>query len=426
MNYYSTNDKKLKVDFRKAVIQGLPEDNGLFMPEYIPVLPKEYFSEIKDKSLQQIAFDVLQPFVDNEIDNKTLQNIIDKTYSFPFPLVNVNDNIYSLELFHGASYAFKDVGATFLALCLDEFYKNSDEKCTILVATSGDTGGAVAAAFSKTNNIDVVILYPSGKVSDLQEKQLTTFEKNVTALEIDGDFDDCQALVKQAFLDTRLREQINISSANSINIARLLPQAVYYFVPFIHFGNETAINISVPSGNYGNLTAGLIAQKMGLPVKQFIAASNSNDVVPRFLNSGKFEPETTIATISNAMDVGKPSNFQRMLDLLGANNLRKILKGFAFSDKETLDCVNDVYQKHNYLLDPHGAVAYLALEKYLSNKAEIAVFLETAHPCKFSNIVGKITDEISMPPSAKELLQKKKKSIKMDVNYEHFKAFLLD
>lgn len=426
MIYYSTNDKKLKVNFRKAVIQGLPEDNGLFMPEYIPVLPKEYFSEIKNKSLQQIAFDVLQPFVDNEIDNKTLQNIIDKTYSFPFPLVNVNDNIYSLELFHGASYAFKDVGATFLALCLDEFYKNSDEKCTILVATSGDTGGAVAAAFSKTNNIDVVILYPSGKVSDLQEKQLTTFEKNVTALEINGDFDDCQALVKQAFLDTQLRKQINISSANSINIARLLPQSVYYFVPFILFGNESAINISVPSGNYGNLTAGLIAQKMGLPVKQFIAASNSNDVVPRFLNSGKFEPEPTIATISNAMDVGKPSNFQRMLDLLGADNLRKILKGFAFSDKETLDCVNDVYQKHNYLLDPHGAVAYLALEKYLSNKAEIAVLLETAHPCKFSNIVGKITDEISMPPSAKELLQKKKKSIKMDVNYEHFKAFLLD
>ncbi|MEX0812305.1 MAG: threonine synthase [Chitinophagales bacterium] len=425
MNYYSTKNKNLKSTFRNAVIQGLPEDNGLFMPEKIPVLPSGYFSDIQEKTIQQVAFDVLQAFVGDEISSDKLQEIIDKTYSFPFPLVNINDNIFTLELFHGASYAFKDVGATFLALCLDEFYKDSNEKCTILVATSGDTGGAVAAAFSKTKNVEVVILYPSGKVSELQEKQLTTFEKNVTALEIEGDFDDCQALVKEAFLDSELRKQKKISSANSINVARLLPQAVYYFAPFIHFGAERDISISVPSGNYGNLTAGLIAQKMGLPVKQFIAASNSNDVVPRFLASDKFEPRPTIATISNAMDVGKPSNFQRLTDLWDTEELKEKIKAYSYSDTATLKCMQKVYQKKHYLLDPHGAVGYLALQDYLSDKNDIGVVLETAHPCKFMDVVKNITNENIIPASAEPLLKKEKKSIKMKVDYKEFKAFLL-
>ncbi|MEX2589616.1 MAG: threonine synthase, partial [Chitinophagales bacterium] len=280
-------------------------------------------------------------------------------------------------------------------------------------------------AFSKTENVEVVILYPSGKVSELQEKQLTTFEKNVTALEIEGDFDDCQALVKEAFLDKELRTQKNISSANSINVARLLPQAVYYFAPFIHFGAERDISISVPSGNYGNLTAGLIAQKIGLPVKQFIAASNSNNVVPRFLESGKFEPRPTIATISNAMDVGKPSNFQRLTDLWDTEELKEKIKAYSYSDTATLKCMQKVYQKKHYLLDPHGAVGYLALQDYLSDKNEIGVVLETAHPCKFMDVVKNITNENIIPASAEPLLKKEKKSIKMKVDYKEFKAFLL-
>lgn len=425
MKYYSTKNSAAEYSFQQAVIEGLPSDNGLFMPEFTPQLPLNYFKDIQHKSMQEVALDVLYPFVVPDLDESQLRSIIQKTYSFPFPLVPIRENLHALELFHGASYAFKDVGATFLALCLEEFYKNSTQKCTVLVATSGDTGGAVAAAFSKVKNVEVVILYPSGKVTDLQEKQLTTFGEQVKALEIEGDFDDCQQLVKQAFLDHDLRKQLNISSANSINVARLLPQMVYYFVPFIKFGMEVPITVSVPSGNYGNLTAGLIAQKMGLPVQQFVAASNRNDVVPRFLESGAYDPRLTVPTISNAMDVGKPSNFERMIDLLGANELSQKVMGYSFSDEATLNCMKEVYSQKQYVLDPHGAVGYLALEQHMKSSQGIGVFLETAHPCKFLDVVGEVTDDYIYPESAELLLKMAKKSIKMRVDYEEFKGFLL-
>ncbi|SMG30520.1 threonine synthase [Marivirga sericea] len=424
MKYYSTKNKGLSKSFREAVIEGLPSDNGLFMPEFIPELPEDYFDNIKEKTIQEIAFDILQPFVKEDLDDLQLKKIVEKTFSFELPIKKIEGDNYALELFHGPSYAFKDVGATFLALCLEEFYKEAEEKCTILVATSGDTGGAVASAFSKVKNIEVVILYPSGKVSDLQEKQLTTFDKNVKALEVEGDFDDCQQLVKKAFLDSDLRKQLNISSANSINVARFLPQMVYYFAPFIKFGKEP-LTIAVPSGNYGNLTAGLIAQKMGLPVRQFVAAANSNDVVPRFLIDGNYDPKPTVQTISNAMDVGNPSNFQRMIDLFDEKEIREKIKGFAFSDEATLEAMKTVYREHEYLLDPHGAVGYLALKEYLNASDGISILLETAHPCKFMDVVSKIISDDIYPAGAKELMQKEKKSVKMKVDYKQFKEFLV-
>lgn len=425
MKYYSTKNKTLRKSFREAVIEGLPADNGLYMPEFIPKLPKDYFDKIQDKTIQEIAFDVLKPFVEEDLSDPQLKSIIQKTFSFEFPLQKIEEDNYALELFHGPSYAFKDVGATFLALCLEEFYKEAEEKCTILVATSGDTGGAVASAFSKVENVEVMILYPSGKVSKLQEKQLTTFDRNVKALEIEGDFDDCQKLVKEAFLDTDLRKQLNISSANSINVARFLPQMVYYFAPFIKFGNAP-LTFAVPSGNYGNLTAGLIAQLMGLSIKQFIAGANRNDVVPRFLRSGKYEPKATIQTISNAMDVGNPSNFQRMMDLFSEEQIREKIKGFAFSDEATLEIMKKVFKDHDYLLDPHGAVGYLALTEFMKNPVGTGIVLETAHPCKFMNVIKKITSEDIYPAGAKELMQKEQKSVKMKVDYEGFKGFLLN
>ena len=425
MKYYSTKNKNVGISFKEAVIQGLPADNGLFMPANIPKLPKAYFKAIQDKQIQQIAYDVLNPFLADTFSQEKLLELIQKTFSFPFPLVEIQENIYALELFHGPSLAFKDVGATFLALCLDEFYRDADEKCTILVATSGDTGGAVAAAFSQTKNIEVVILYPSGKVSELQEKQLTTYDKNVTALEVEGDFDDCQALVKQAFLDAALREQLVISSANSINIARLLPQMIYYFAPFIALGAEKIINIAVPSGNYGNLTAGLLAQEMGLPVNKFLAAANKNDVVPRFLSNGQYEPKATIPTISNAMDVGNPSNFSRLIALWSYDKLTSKVSGFTYSDEQTLACMENVYKKSQYLLDPHAAVGFQAIAEYLEAKKEVGIVLETAHPCKFMNVVTQLTDQIEIPEQVQKLMNRHKKSIKMRPNYDDFKAFLL-
>lgn len=430
MHYYSTLNKNHIASFREAVIQGLPEDNGLYMPSEIKPLSSELLQNLPDLPLQEIGFQVMAPFVHKEIPETVLRKIISKTLSFEIPLVEINTNTYALELYHGPSYAFKDVGARFLAQCLDYFYIDADQKCTILVATSGDTGGAVAAAFAETENIEVVILYPSGKVSELQEKQLTTYEENVTALEIEGDFDDCQRLVKSAFLDQQLRKKIQISSANSINIARFLPQSIYYFVPFQIFGNEQQIAFSVPSGNYGNLTAGLIAQKMGLPVSKFIASANKNDAVPRYLFSGSYEPKPTIATISNAMDVGAPSNFQRMLDLYEHNHIKikAAIKGYSFTDDQTLQIMKDVYKKDEYLLDPHGAVAYSGLKEYLktANKDEVGVLLETAHPCKFMETVQQVSKNDIYPESAHVFLNKEKKSIKMKADYEDFKMLLLE
>ncbi|GAB3330877.1 threonine synthase [Marivirga atlantica] len=426
MNYYSTNNKNTSVSFKEAVIQGLPADNGLFMPQQIPQLIDEFFKELPNLNISEIAHLVLANFVGDSIPEEELWKIINKTFIFEFPLVQIDDKKFALELYHGPSYAFKDVGARFLAFCLDYFYKDQDEKCTILVATSGDTGGAVASAFAETDNIEVVILYPSGKVSELQEKQLTTFEKNVTALEIDGDFDDCQRLVKSAFLDEELRKQKMISSANSINVARFLPQSIYYFLPYQYFSHKDKIAFSVPSGNYGNLTAGLFAKQMGLPIHQFVAAANKNDTVPRYLLNGIFEPHPTVATYSNAMDVSIPSNFLRMKDMFSLEEMQQLIKGYSFSDEETLDTMQSVFKNEEYLLDPHGAVGYAALKAHeQKNEYDFGLLLETAHPCKFIDVVNKVTKEDIYPEEAKALMQKQKSSIKMKADYEQFKQFLL-
>lgn len=426
MNYYSTNNKNTSVSFKEAVIQGLPADNGLFMPQQIPQLIDEFFNELPNLNISEIAHLVLANFVGDSVPEENLWQIINKTFTFEFPLVQVDDKNFALELYHGPSYAFKDVGARFLAFCLDYFYKDQDEKCTILVATSGDTGGAVASAFAETDNIEVVILYPSGKVSELQEKQLTTFEKNVTALEIDGDFDDCQRLVKSAFLDKQLRKQKMISSANSINVARFLPQSIYYFLPYQFFNLTDKIVFSVPSGNYGNLTAGLFAKQMGLPIHQFVAAANKNDTVPRYLLNGIFEPHPTVATYSNAMDVSTPSNFLRMKDMYGLEEMQQLIKGYSFSDEATLKTMKATFGQEEYLLDPHGAVGYAALKAHEEkNNYDFGLLLETAHPCKFIDVVNKVTKEDIYPAEAKVLMQKEKKSIKMKVDYEAFKEFLL-
>lgn len=426
MHYYSTNNKDLRKSFKEAVIEGLPADNGLFMPLQIPRLIDEFFHELPNLSIQEIAHLVLTNFVGDSIPEEKLWDIINKTFVFDFPMVQIDERNFALELYHGPSYAFKDVGARFLANCLDYFYQDATEKCTILVATSGDTGGAVAAAFAETDNIEVVILYPSGKVSDLQEKQLTTFDKNVTALEIDGDFDNCQRLVKSAFLDQELRAQKTISSANSINVARFIPQSIYYFVPFQFFGLTDKVVFSVPSGNYGNLTAGLFAKQMGLPIHQFIAAANKNDTVPRYLVDGHFEPHPTVATYSNAMDVSVPSNFLRMKDMYALEEMQGLIKGYSYSDEDTLATMKNVIKEYEYLLDPHGAVGFSALKDYeKQNDYDFGLLLETAHPCKFMDVVSKVTMEDIYPAEAKELMKKEKKSIEMKADYETFKAFLL-
>lgn len=426
MKYYSTKNKDLRKSFKEAVIEGLPADNGLYMPVHIPLLVDDFFDELSNLSIQEIAHLVMSNFVGDSIPEDELWKIVNKTFVFDFPVVQIEEKNFALELYHGPSYAFKDVGARFLANCLDYFYRDSTEKCTILVATSGDTGGAVAAAFAETNNIEVVILYPSGKVSELQEKQLTTFDKNVTALEIDGDFDDCQRMVKSAFLDQELRAQKTISSANSINVARFIPQCIYYFIPFHFFNLSDKVVFSVPSGNYGNLTAGLFAKKMGLPIHQFIAGANKNDTVPRYLLDGHFDPHPTVATYSNAMDVSVPSNFLRMEDMYSLEEMQAIIKGYSFSDEATLATMKNVMEEYEYLLDPHGAVGYAALKAYeQKNEYDFGLVLETAHPCKFMDVVSKVSTEDIYPAEAKELMKKDKKSIKMKADYEAFKAFLL-
>lgn len=426
MQYYSTNNKNIDVSFKEAVIQGLPSDNGLFMPQTIPQLIPDFFKKLPDLTVNEIAHLVLANFVSDSIPEDELWKIITKTFIFDFPLVQIEDKHFALELYHGPSYAFKDVGARFLAFCLDYFYKDQEEKCTILVATSGDTGGAVAAAFAETSNIEVVILYPSGKVSDLQEKQLTTFENNVTALEIAGDFDDCQRLVKTAFLDQELRNQKQISSANSINVARFLPQSIYFFLPFQLLSPTDKVVYAVPSGNYGNLTAGLFARQMGLPIHQFIAGANKNDTIPRYLLNGIFEPHPTVATYSNAMDVSAPSNFLRMKDLFSLEQMQALIKGYSFSDEDTLKTMQAVMKEQEYLLDPHGAVGYAALKAHQKkHEYDVGVLLETAHPCKFMDVVGKVTQDDIYPAEARQLMKKEKKSIKMKADYEKFRAFLL-
>ena len=424
MKFFSTNRKAPEVSFKNGVIKSLPSDNGLYFPEEIPNLGKVFNSE--QLSLPEIGFETLQPFSSGDIPTDRLRDIVTDCFSFEIPTVEVEEDIYSLELFHGPTYAFKDVGARFLARCLGYFNETEQKEVTILVATSGDTGGAVASGFFNVPGVEVIILYPSGKVSELQEKQLTTLGNNITALEIDGAFDDCQQLVKDAFLDKSLNERINLSSANSINIARWIPQSIYYTWACHQLKQQKKLLFSVPSGNYGNIAAGILAKKMGANISSFIAASNANDVVPRYLQNGSYDPSPTIATYSNAMDVGKPSNFPRMLELYGADykSITADIQGFTLDDASTLKALETCKANTGYLADPHGVIGYQAL-KELKKEDETGIFLETAHPCKFSDVIEKIDSDYQLPEFTKELMVKEKQSQPLAANFQHFKEYLL-
>jgi threonine synthase len=430
MQYYSLNHISPKLSFKEATIKGQAPDKGLYFPESIPVLSKDFFANISQYSKEEIAFKVIQPYIGDEIPETELRRIVTETVNFDFPLVKINDLISSLELFHGPTLAFKDVGARFMSRCLGHFVKNNDKQVTVLVATSGDTGGAVANGFYGVEGVNVVILYPSGKVSSVQELQLTTLGKNISALEVDGTFDDCQQMVKQAFADVELNKELFLTSANSINVARWLPQQFYYFFAYQQWADKNHPPVfCVPSGNFGNICAGLLAHRSGLPASHFIAACNANDVVTNYLSDGHYEPKKAIATLSNAMDVGSPSNFVRVLELFDKefNSLKNVLSSYSITDAETKDTIADVYTKMNYLLDPHGAVGYLALEKYLENHLDQkGMILETAHPVKFYDVVEPIVKEkVPIPDSIRSILKEKKQSMKMDANYEDLKAYLI-
>ena len=428
MKYYSLNNNAPKVSFQEAVIQGLAPDQGLYFPEHLTPISASFFDKIETLSNEEIAFQVIHEFVGDEIPEINLRQIIIETLCFDFPLVKVENNIYSLELFHGPTMAFKDVGARFMSRCLAYF--NSDKKGaknTVIVATSGDTGGAVANGFFGVEGVDVVILYPSGKVSDIQERQLTTLGKNITALEVDGDFDACQDMVKKAFLDDSLSYK-NLTSANSINIARWLPQMFYFFFAYKQLKSENKpLIFSCPSGNFGNICAGIIAKKLGLPIKHFVASTNVNDTVPRFLEEGLYDPKPSKATISNAMDVGNPSNFIR-IQAMYKNDLsefKKDFSSFSFSDTETEIALQTIYKSSGYIAEPHGVVGYLGLKKELENHpSDIGIFLETAHPIKFLDVVESLLNvKLPIPSQIQSVLNKEKLSVKIKT-YEDFKAFL--
>lgn len=430
MQYFSTNKQSPVVNFKEAAIRGQAPDKGLYFPENIPVLPDTFFKEIEKLSKEEIAFKVIAPYVGDSIPENELQRIASETVNFDFPLVKVNDSVYSLELFHGPTLAFKDVGARFMSRCLGYFSRERSDKVYVLVATSGDTGGAVASGFYGVEGVEVIILYPSGKVSSVQEKQLTTLGKNIHALEVEGSFDDCQRMVKQAFTDDELNKKLFLTSANSINVARWLPQQIYYFFAYQQwkYKNEPPV-IAVPSGNFGNICAGLVAYRSGLPVKHFIAACNANDVVPSYFKSGEYKAQPAKATISNAMDVGDPSNFVRMLELFDHKfgTLKQLVSSYSISDEETRATIVDVKNKYAYLPDPHGAVAYAAVKKYLAeNTGDKAIFLETAHPIKFYDVVEPLIHEpVPMPESVKEIVNKEKVSTKISGSFQELKNFLL-
>jgi len=428
--YYSTSNRNLRVSLREAVVQGLAPDNGLFMPEHIPALPKSFVDSLSKLSFQEIGFEVANNIIGDDIPSTELKRIVDHTIQFDAPLVAIEENIFSLELFHGPTLAFKDFGARFLSGLLGYFAQQQSREITILVATSGDTGSAVANGFFNVPGTKVIVLYPSGKVSEIQEKQFTTLGGNITALEIDGTFDDCQRLVKEAFMDEGLKKKLFLTSANSINIARLLPQSFYYFRAYAQLIPVTKpVVFSVPSGNFGNLTAGLFAKRMGLPIHKFIAATNSNDIVPQYLETKVFSPKPSIATISNAMDVGNPSNFARMLDIYDGNHqiLSQDITGCRFSDQQTKEVMFDVFKNKHYLLDPHGAIGYLGLREYFKgNTNQTGIFLETAHPAKFKDVVqDAIGDVIAIPEKLQGFLTKKKTSIAMKNSFRALKEFLL-
>lgn len=431
MNYYSLQGEAPDVSFDEAVIQGIAPDKGLYFPEQITPLPDSFFENIENLSNNEVAFKAIQQFTDGIIPDSKLKEIIADVLSFDFPVVELTDNIATLELFHGPTMAFKDVGARFMARCLGYFAERDQTKepVTVLVATSGDTGGAVARGFYKVEGVDVVILYPSGKVSDIQEKQLTTLGANITALEVDGVFDDCQRMVKRAFLDTEITDTRKLTSANSINVARWLPQLFYFLFAYKQAkSQQKEIVFSVPSGNFGNICAGMVAYKLGMPVKHFIASVNSNDVVPDFLKTGKYNPKPSVATISNAMDVGDPSNFIRIQNLFDNDfeALSRKLSSFSYTDAETKEAMQELFDKTGYIADPHGAVGYLGLKKYLKENPETyGIFLETAHPVKFLPVVKEVIKQpITIPDQIKEVIDKKKEATRI-TDYESFKSFLI-
>jgi threonine synthase len=438
MQYYSLNSASPKVSFKEATISGQAPDKGLYFPEQIPALPQDLIKNMESYSLEEIAFQVIQPYTGDSIPVNELRKIVAETINFDFPLVQVTDSISSLELFHGPTLAFKDVGARFMSRCLSHFVGEDSAKrnITVLVATSGDTGGAVANGFHGVEGVNVVILYPSGKVSSVQELQLTTLGKNISALEVNGSFDDCQRIVKEAFADPGLNKERFLTSANSINVARWLPQQFYYFFAYRQWADkDNPPVISVPSGNFGNICAGLLAHRSGLPVKHFIAACNANNTVPTYLQTGQYTTRPAIGTLSNAMDVGDPSNFVRILEIFHNElpSLKKVLSSVSISDEETKATLRNLYTRHHYLADPHGAVGYLALERYLaahqvpsSAPARAGIFLETAHPVKFYDTVEPVIGEkIPLPPSIAALLDRSKHSIKIEARYKHLRAFLL-
>ncbi|MEN9571875.1 MAG: threonine synthase [Bacteroidota bacterium] len=430
MKYYSTNHKSPLVSFKEATIQGQAPDKGLYFPEQIPQLPKQFIDQLDQYSNEEIAYTVIKPYVADEIPEQELRRIVSETVSFDIPLVKVTDSIFSLELYHGPTLAFKDIGARFMSRCLGHFVKNRDKKITVLVATSGDTGGAVANGFYDVDGVEVVILYPSGKVSSVQEKQLTTLGKNIFALEVKGTFDDCQQMVKQAFADEELNKQLFLTSANSINVARWLPQQFYYFFAYKQWAQKNMPPvIAVPSGNFGNICAGILGHIAGLPVQHFIAACNANDVVPHFMLTQQYTPKKAVATISNAMDVGNPSNFTRILEIFHQQftDLEKIFSSCSISDAETKTTLLDVYQQQQYLLDPHGAVGYLALQRYLQqHPAQKGIVLETAHPVKFYDVVEPIIGQaVPVPASISEQLLQQKNSVVINAEAGLLKDFLL-
>lgn len=430
MRYYSLEQQSPMVSFKEATIQGQAPDKGLYFPETIAQLDKSWIAAIGGMTNEDIAYDVIHTYVGNDIPEDKLRRIVSETINFPIPLVKVTDDIFSLELFHGPTLAFKDIGARFMSRCLGYFAGEGSEKITVLVATSGDTGGAVANGFFGVEGVDVVILYPSGKVSSVQEKQLTALGGNIHALEVKGSFDDCQRMVKQAFTDKTITNKRFLTSANSINVARWLPQQFYYFFAYKQwFQKESPPVFCVPSGNFGNICAGMLAHISGLPARHFIAACNVNDVVPRYLHSGYYDVKQATPTLSNAMDVGNPSNFVRILQLFNHQfiDLRHVLSGYTVTDAETKDTIRRTLHETGYTLDPHGAVGYLSLQRYLAVHAgQRGIFLETAHPVKFPEVVEEITGKpIAIPDSVKEIMHLPKKSTVIAPEYENLKDYLL-
>lgn len=430
MRYYSTKNKNVGVSFREAIFKGLPDDNGLFVPEQIPILDKAWLAAINQHSFHEIAVTISKEFIGDEIPHSAINDLIEKAIDFDAPVVELTHEIGIMELFHGPSLAFKDFGARFMAAMMGHFLGQESHKTTILVATSGDTGGAVAFGFLDVPGIEVVILYPSGKVSELQEKQLTTLGSNIRALEVNGTFDDCQAMVKQAFLDPELRGRLNLSSANSINIARLIPQSFYYAnaSKLAHTLGKNLV-FTVPSGNFGNLTAGLYAREMGFPIHHFIAATNANDVFPAYINTGDYTPKPSVATLSNAMDVGNPSNFYRILDLYGStwNNVKECVSSVMVDDETTLETMDRVYQETGYTLDPHAAVGYKVAEDWNKSQSDIYnIVLETAHPAKFLSVMEMAgIKNLPIPDRLSILMERQKQATFVQAEYSALKEYLM-